>query len=196
VPFKPRFNSDQKFSRPFVVVKKLCSAAVWQNFSKIRIIGKGFTMGYRDKNAGNWDNRTLVAFFAAAALCSGLSFASQADKKATDPAVIVNSGSTNLPGYSIAVDRSGEVKGAYSNGNELKQKHRVPASLVKQFYADLDAAQPLESQPHGVCAKSASFGSTLTIEFHNQKTPDLSCPGDNAKLQSLGRDAQEIINSF
>jgi len=132
-------------------------------------------MDFRDKNAGNWGNCTLVAFFAAAALCSGLSFASPADKKATDPAVIVNSG---------------------SNGNELKQKHRVPASLVKQFYADLDAAQPLASQPHGVCAKSASFGSTLTIEFHNQKTPDLSCPGDNAKLQSLGRDAQKIINSF
>jgi hypothetical protein len=155
-----------------------------------------FTMDFGDKNAGNWGNFTLVASFAAAALCSGLSFASPADKKATDPAVIVNSGSTNVPGYRIAVDRSGKVRGAYSNGNELKQKHRVPASLVKQFYADLDAAQPLASQPHGICAKSASFGSTLTIEFHNQKTPDLSCPGDNAKLQSLGRDAQKIINSF
>src|SRR5258708_22876149 len=153
-------------------------------------------MDYRDKNAGNWDNRTLVAFFAAAALCSGLSFASQADKKATDPAVIVNSGSTNLPGYSIAVDRSGEVKGAYSNGNELKQKHRVPASLVKQFYADLDAAQPLASQPHGVCAKSASFGSTLTIKIHSQKTPDLRVSPDNAKLQSLDRNSQDNTNAY
>ncbi len=45
--------------------------------------------------------------------------------------------------------------------------------------------------------KSASFGSKLTVEFGEEKTPDLSC-GDagSAMLQALIRDVKEIVDLF
>ncbi len=124
---------------------------------------------------------------------------------AADVAVIVNSGSTNSAGFRIVVERSGKAeftavprKSGRSPDETPKQMERtLPDAMVKRFYADLDAAKPLSSLPNRRCMKSASFGTKLTIEFAGEETPDLSCgSGDDAKLQDLVRDANEIVKLF
>jgi|SRR5579863_1314941 hypothetical protein len=120
---------------------------------------------------------------------------------AADVAVIVNSGSTNTAGFRIVVERSGNAEFTAGpprpNRPDEKPKQmrrKLPDPLVERLYSDLDAAKPLSSLPSQRCAKSASFGTKLTIEFGGQESPDLSCgPGDNAKLQALARDANEIV---
>ncbi len=124
---------------------------------------------------------------------------------AADTAVIVNSGSTNTAGFRIVVDQSGNAEFTAGTrgpgrppGQKPKQMQRqLPDALVQRLYSDLGAATPLSSLPAQRCMKSASFGTKLTIEFGGEETPDLSCPGgDNAKLQALTKDANEIVKLF
>ena len=66
--------------------------------------------------------------------------------------------------------------------------------MAKRFHADLDAAKPFGSLPVVHCMKSASFGSTMTIEFGGEQTPDLKCgDGGNGAMRDLIRDANEIV---
>jgi hypothetical protein len=72
----------------------------------------------------------------------------------------------------------------------------IPAALARRFYSDLNAAWPLSSLPPQHCLKSASFGTRLTIEFADQKTPDLSCGNPtNPSMRALARDAREIVEA-
>jgi hypothetical protein len=124
---------------------------------------------------------------------------------AADVAVIVNSGSTNTAGFRIIIERSnnaeftpGQPRPNRSPNQQPRQMRReLPSALVVRLFADLEAAEPFSSLPSQPCPKSASFGTKLTIEFDGQETPDLSCrPGDNAKLQALVRDANDIVKLF
>jgi len=121
--------------------------------------------------------------------------------RAAGDAVIVNSGSTNTEGFRIVVEQSG--KAVYTQTprkSDPQVKSRsldLPQALVKRLYSDLDAGKPLAELPGGHCMKSASFGSSLTIEFAGEKTPDLSCPDHgNPRLQALIKDANEIVKLF
>ena len=121
-----------------------------------------------------------------------------------DTAVIVNSGSTNRPGFRIMVDRSGAAEFTATprrrdaGPDETRSvKTMVPRALTERFYADLKAASPLASLPAMRCVKSVSFGSALDIEFGEERTPDLSCgDGGNAVVGSLIRDCNEIAALF
>ena len=124
---------------------------------------------------------------------------------AADVAVIVNSGSTNTAGFRIVVERSGKAEFTAgprrsSRSPDETPKHlerTLPDAVVERLYSDLDAAKPFASLPNRRCMKSTSFGTKLTIEFGGEETPDLSCgSGDNAKLQDLVRDANEIVKLF
>src|ERR1044071_7341163 len=96
-------------------------------------------------------------------------------------AVIVHSGSTNTPGFKIVVERSGTATYTQSrrangpdSGTEFSSRVReLPNTLVRRFYTDLEAAKPLSTLPRHPCMKSASFGTTLSIEFSGQTSPDL-----------------------
>src|SRR5580658_10097648 len=77
---------------------------------------------------------------------------------ASMPATIVNSGSTNADGFRIAVDRSGA--GEYTvmrRGRRQPEnapepiRRTIPDALVRRFYTDLEAAQPLSQLPHRGC---------------------------------------------
>ena len=124
---------------------------------------------------------------------------------ADDAAVIVDSGSTNTAGYRIIVERSGKAAytqmprryGRPSDEQPTSKTRDVASELVKRFYADLDAARPFSELPRQGCMKSASFGTTLTIEFAGERSPDLSC-GDrgNAKVKALIEDVSEICKLF
>src|ERR1700722_7103619 len=100
---------------------------------------------------------------------------------AKNAAVIVNSGSTNTAGFRIVVERSGKASytqmarrsGMPSGAQAAPASRAVPSELVKRFYDHLGAAKPLTALPNQGCMKSASFGTTLTIEFGGEKTPDL-----------------------
>ena len=124
---------------------------------------------------------------------------------AAGSAVIVNSGSTNTPGFRIEVKPSGKaeytprVRRALEPGDMATKPmtRQIPASIAKRFFADLDACKPLAALPAAHCMKSASFGSTVTIEYAGQKTPDLSCGNQqDSRTRDLAQSADEIVQEF
>ncbi|MBV9501037.1 MAG: hypothetical protein JO138_16830 [Acidobacteriaceae bacterium] len=123
----------------------------------------------------------------------------------TDSVLIVNSGSTNTAGFRIVVERSGQARYTATRRRFSAQDHEAPSTVQKQvphallqrLYSDLDAAKPLSALPEPRCMKPASFGFILTVEFNGEKTPDLSCGGDdNTPMQALIRDVKEISALF
>jgi hypothetical protein len=121
-------------------------------------------------------------------------------------AVVVSSGSTNTSGFRIRIELSGEA--AYTNvprrlappalnDSAVPLRAMLPGPLIRRFFDDLTAAGPLSDLPRSHCMKSASFGTTLIIEFDGNTTPDLRCPAtDNPHLQALKKDADDIIRVF
>lgn len=115
-------------------------------------------------------------------------------------ATIVDSGSTNRAGFRIAVDRSGnaevtpQLRRFGQDTPPVPIRKTLPGALVETFYANLKTAGRLDSLPAVHCAKSASFGSTLTVEFGNEKSPDLSCgDGSNPALRGLIEVVRQIV---
>lgn len=117
--------------------------------------------------------------------------------------IIVNSGSTNTAGFQIVLDKSGKAE--YTSRPRRIDKdaapkvmrRAIPKSVTMRLYSDVNAARPLASLPSPHCAKSASFGTRLTILFDDDESPDLSCgDGGDPKLAALIRDANQIINAF
>ena len=129
----------------------------------------------------------------------GVAFLSCAAEEAS-VAAIVDSGSTNRAGFRITIDHEGAAvltsapRRFAARGMPPDPIRRVvPKALRETFYADLRAAGPLASLPAMDCAKSVSFGSTLSVEFGGEQTPDLSCgDGGNAALRDLIRDVRQI----
>jgi len=100
-----------------------------------------------------------------------------------DAALIVNGGSTNFAGFKIAVERDGTA--TYQQPSGVTQG-RVSAATAKWLFEHLAADRPLDKLPSGQCVKSASFGSSTTIAWGGETSPDLGCPGD-ARVQELNR---------
>ena len=131
----------------------------------------------------------------------GVSHLQGAPPEERDVATIVNSGSTNRPGFRIVVDRSGVAeltsKPRRFDARQVQPgpiRRMLPHSLVEIFYADLEAAKPLDSLPAVHCAKSASFGTALTVALGKEQTPDLTCgDGGNAVMRDLIRDTRQIV---
>src|SRR5271155_822560 len=118
---------------------------------------------------------------------------------------IVNSGSTNTGGFQIVVENSGEAEYTSKPPRVRLQKDEAPKtthktlskSLAERLYNDIKTARPLSALPPQHCMKSMSFGTRLTIQFGGDESPDLTCgDGGNSKLQTLIRDADEIVKSF
>ena len=115
-------------------------------------------------------------------ICAGLCAAASSPGTS---AVIVNSGSTNTPGYRILVKTSGDAEYSVEprrhgpRNAATQMQRRILSALVQRFYSDLKAAMPFSALPHRGCMKSVSSGTTLRIEFDSEQTPDLSCRGDN-----------------
>lgn len=107
-------------------------------------------------------------------------------------AVILNTGSTNAPGYRVVVRRSGEAE--YVRGDRRSTGGVSPA-LADRFFTDLAASMPLSKLPGQLCAKSASFGTSLFVWWRGQRSPDLSCPGDD-RGRAVAADADEIANAL
>jgi hypothetical protein len=106
-------------------------------------------------------------------------------------ALIVNSGSTNRAGYRLRVYADGTT--ALQQG-DVPIKKSVPMALVKQFFADLKAAGPLDQMISARCMKSASFGSTTRIGYLGKMSSDVSCPGGPA-MRKLQVDAGALADA-
>ena len=103
--------------------------------------------------------------------------------------VISNSGSTNAIGYRIYLSPSGQA--AYVDGKR-QGRGKISPIVIKQFFGDLRAAEPLSQLPIKLpCLKPASFGTSTSIRLGAQQSGDLSCPG-NDKAKSLFKDVNLI----
>jgi hypothetical protein len=110
---------------------------------------------------------------------------------ANDPtlAVIVNSGSTNVAGYTLRVRDNGWTTLDQAGATQHK---RVGEALAARFFADLRAAGPLDALPRAMCMKSTSFGSVTTISYRGARSPDVSCPSTSAAQAALGTDVNAL----
>jgi hypothetical protein len=104
-------------------------------------------------------------------------------------AVILNSGSTNSAGYRIVVQRSGDAE--YVLGG-TQTFGKIPSALAATFFDDLGKAMPLSAIDVAPCMKSASFGYSLFVWWHGQRSPDITCPGAAA----LASDAAAVASAL
>ncbi len=102
--------------------------------------------------------------------------------------VITNTGATNLIGYRIAIGQKGDA--AYASG-EKRGRATLPAGLAEKLTRDVAAAKPLAALPAGSCMKPASFGTSTFVAQGSDRSPDLSCPGNDA-AQALADDVAAI----
>ena len=94
----------------------------------------------------------------------------------------------------ITFDHDGHATVEQRNSEARHVKLRE--HLCNQFMRDLKAAGPLSALPARHCMKSASFGSRLFIEFNGERSPDLSCPGQqDPRSDALQKDAQQILQA-
>ena len=109
-------------------------------------------------------------------------------------AVIVNSGSTNTRGYQILVSPEGKATVVVDGAPQ--RSATLDAATRKAFFSALKAAEPLDKLASEPCMKSASFGSTTTVEYDGKRSPDVSCPmeGTGAKLASAVQDVVRAVH--
>jgi hypothetical protein len=103
-------------------------------------------------------------------------------------ALIVNGGSTNFAGFKIAVARDGTAVSQMPSGVALA--HVAPAT-AKWLFEHLAADRPLDKLPPGECMKSVSFGSSTTIAWNGETTPDITCTSD-PRVAELNRTVSAI----
>jgi len=108
-------------------------------------------------------------------------------------AVIVDSGSTNTLGYTIAVDRSGFAVVDPENGSPPRRVMLAP-NLVARFFAAIESAAPLDALPARACGKSKSFGYSIVVRYNGATTPDLTCAAGKTGA-ALAQIAAEIAKS-
>jgi hypothetical protein len=111
---------------------------------------------------------------------------------AAGEALIIDSGSTNREGYRLRVYATGWT--ALQQG-DVPLKKRVPAALVKRFFADLKAAGPLDRLASMRCMKSVSFGSSMQIGYGGKLSPDLTCPSPSSAARALAVDAGALAEA-
>ena len=117
-------------------------------------------------------------------------------------AEIVNSGSTNRAGYRIIIRESGWAryvpgKPRYANGpqggeTDAEKEADISGTLTRKFFKDVDRASPLSQLPVVRCLKSASFGTTTSVISAGQRSPDVSCPDEDPRMEELYKDAEAI----
>ncbi|MBN4006942.1 hypothetical protein [Nostoc sp. LPT] len=106
-----------------------------------------------------------------------------------EPAIIINSGSTNTCKYNISVLPSG--KATYTVCN-TKGTGEIKLNTATKFFNDISAAKPLSKLPFRSCPKSVSFGTSTQVNYSGQKSPDISCPSNDSKVTNLYNDAKSI----
>ncbi len=132
-------------------------------------------------------NRSVLAPVTAVLIFAASS--SPASAAALDGASITTSGSTNTAGYTIKLHSDGS--GAVAVTGRPEKAFTVDAALAEKFMSDAKAAR---EDPGTLqhCMKSASFGTTTTVTWHNYTSTDLQCPPLSSSVAMLAHDVQRI----
>jgi hypothetical protein len=104
-----------------------------------------------------------------------------------DGATIVNSGSTNTAGWTIAFRSDG--RGTVTDGSS--PSFSVSREIAMRFFSDVATARNGHAAGR-LCMKSASFGTRLNVTWHGWTSPDLSCPSASTSLAALSEDVAHI----
>ena len=135
------------------------------------------------------DQRLAATLAAAIAIGTGVAAASP------DTAVIVNSGSTNSYGYTIAVssDGKGSVTMQERGGNAAgsPKSFTIPSATAARFFRDLSAARKINAVTEP-CMKSVSFGTSEHVKWQGWTSPDLTCPPKGPEGNALVSDVAAI----
>lgn len=111
-------------------------------------------------------------------------------------ALILDSGSTNTPGYRVTVYDSGRAEWSISGRKYTAAcasgEGKLPPKLTRRFFQELKSLMPLDKLPATHCMKSASFGTTLRVTYHGTVSPDLSCPRSDTGTSQLLKDVADI----
>lgn len=108
-----------------------------------------------------------------------------------DGAVIRNSGSTNTAAYNIKVWSDGRGEIVVGHVVAPGKSFTVDPDVAKNFFNNLKAARQDPGAP-GRCMKSASFGTTTTVQWHGWNSFDLQCPPWSAPVQALAANVRAI----
>ncbi len=95
-------------------------------------------------------------------------------------AVITNSGSTNLPGLTLTINKDGSGSLHFDKGrNQLKRDkdQTFPSGTfdTTKLSSILNQLQDMSKVPNHSCLKSVSFGTTTTITYNGKTSGDISC---------------------
>ena len=113
-----------------------------------------------------------------------------------DGATITNSGSTNAAGYTIRVwsnrNAAVSVRGPQRFVTTAPARTlQLDQDLTTRFFADLKAARANPGMP-GHCMKSASFGTSTHVAWHDWTSFDLQCPPYGGAQGLLAQDVKLI----
>ena len=136
----------------------------------------------------------MVRAAVALIIATGLLVVCIAAAPSRDGATIVDSGSTNTSGYTIAVWSDGSARVTYQNhmGTVATPKpFTISLSLAARFFADLEAARDGKAAAQH-CMKSASFGTSTYVHWHGWTSPDLDCPPNDKLTTSVLHDVSAI----
>ncbi|MGH7729450.1 MAG: hypothetical protein ACREM2_11780 [Vulcanimicrobiaceae bacterium] len=123
---------------------------------------------------------------------AGASQATPAAALPPDAAVIRNSGSTNIAGYTVVLRPNGEATVTVGG---VERSARVAMPQTRWLFHLLRTNGPLEAMSYRACMKSASFGSASWVEWRGGRSPDFSC-GGGPELRELGRTAGVIVSQL
>jgi hypothetical protein len=140
---------------------------------------------------------TVTLFVMASAVCRANSV-----PPPTQPnvAVIQRTASTNVPGWRIEVHPDGSVlqirvpcadrsKNPVSPGRLMR---KIDAKLAAGFVKQMQKAMPLKQYKAGDCARSASFGYDVLLQYGGQSSPDINCKTVDKRLKPLMDQARAI----
>ena len=111
---------------------------------------------------------------------------------------IINSGSSNTAGYVVTVQRTGLVTWTVNSrlrptSSPKPSSTQLSASRTTSIFQAVEQALPLTQYKPVFCVKSVSFGTTLHLRYHEQQSPDLSCPMKEQQLLVLSKYVRELI---
>ncbi|HEY5258237.1 MAG TPA: hypothetical protein VIJ12_07620, partial [Candidatus Baltobacteraceae bacterium] len=106
-----------------------------------------------------------------------------------DGARVVDSGSSNAAGWTLAVrsDGAGWLRIAAGATRRFLQTPALAAAFLDAAAAARAAA--IAERP---CMKSVSFGTSVWVEWHGWRSPDLACPTTGAANATLARDVAAL----
>ena len=113
-----------------------------------------------------------------------------------DGARIIDTGSTNVQGFTIAVrsDGTGWWRPSTRMGQPKAPAHTftIAQGIARRLLAAL-AAGRAENVRGVPCMKSASFGHSVFALWHGWRSPDITCPLDSTEARSIATDIHAVI---